>query len=434
MYGRKEVPVSGFASCSHICQPVPGFRSKRSSPRTRAAQQVTSATATIDKPQTAAAPAASLDWSQLAQQMDSQSPLQIIDHALATFGDEVAIAFSGAEDVAVIEYAHLTGRPFRVFSLDTGRLDKETYELFDRVERHYNIRIEYTFPDAQETMDLVRAKGMFSFYQDGHQECCRVRKVRPLRRQLKTLKAWITGQRRDQSPGTRAAVSVVQVDPAFEGTSGGPGSLVKYNPLAGMTGKETWNFLRVMDVPVNELHSKGYVSIGCQPCTRPVLPNQHEREGRWWWEDAAGKECGLHSGNVSVGSAEQGSKAEAQRDLWPEGKVQALSQEELSSLACSESREQDTLVALYAPWCQYSQAMEGSYSELAEQYAARGSHVRIAKFQADTDREFSQQTFGLQTFPTIVMLPKSRKQYIRYPSERRDVETLDLWIKSVVGQ
>ena len=119
--------------------------------------------------------ATQLDWKSLATNMDDLSPIEIMDHALATFGDEIAIAFSGAEDVAVIEYAKLTGRPFRVFSLDTGRLDKETYELFDAVEKHYGINIEYTFPDAQECMDLVREKGMFSFYEDGHQECCRVR-------------------------------------------------------------------------------------------------------------------------------------------------------------------------------------------------------------------------------------------------------------------
>lgn len=148
-------------------------------------------------------------------------------------------------------------------SLDTGRLNPETYRLFDSVEKHYGIRIEYTFPDTQEVVDLVREKGMFSFYEDGHGECCRVRKVRPLRKQLTTLKAWITGQRKDQSPGacwcpaiarpntcvpagTRAAVPVVQVDPVFEGVTGGAGSLIKYNPLSNITSAEVWNFLRVM--------------------------------------------------------------------------------------------------------------------------------------------------------------------------------------------
>jgi len=205
---------------------------------------------------------------------------------------------SGAEDVALIEYAKLTGRAFRVFSLDTGRLNPETYQLFDAVEKHYGIRIEYMFPDAVEVQALVRSKGLFSFYEDGHQECCRVRKVRPLRRALKGLRAWITGQRKDQSPGTRSEIPVVEVDPVFEGMDGGIGSLVKWNPVANVKGNDIWNFLRTMNVPVNSLHSKGYVSIGCEPCTRPVLPGQHEREGRWWWEDAKAKECGLHKGNL----------------------------------------------------------------------------------------------------------------------------------------
>jgi adenylyl-sulfate reductase (glutathione) len=164
--------------------------------------------------------------------------------------------FSGAEDVALIEYAKLTGRPFRVFSLDTGRLNPETYQLFDKVEKHYGIRIEYMFPDASEVQELVRTKGLFSFYEDGHQECCRVRKVRPLRRALKGLRAWITGQRKDQSPGTRASIPLVQVDPSFEGLDGGAGSLVKWNPVANVDGKDIWTFLRTMDVPVNTLHAQ----------------------------------------------------------------------------------------------------------------------------------------------------------------------------------
>lgn len=193
--------------------------------------------------------------------------------------------FSGAEDVALIEYARLTGRPFRVFSLDTGRLNPETYQFFDAVEKHYNIRIEYVFPEAVEVQGLVRNKGLFSFYEDGHQECCRVRKVRPLRKALKGLRAWITGQRKDQSPGTRASIPVVQVmlkpsrtcsvllalpgmkeerislvgmqvDPSFEGVDGGPGSLIKWNPVANVQGEDIWSLLRIMNVPVNSLHSQ----------------------------------------------------------------------------------------------------------------------------------------------------------------------------------
>jgi phosphoadenosine phosphosulfate reductase len=116
----------------------------------------------------------------------------------------------------------------------------------------------------------------------------------PLRRKLATLDAWITGQRRDQSPSTRASVPVVQVDSAF---STPEHTLVKFNPLASWSSAEVWRYIRDNDVPYNELHARGFVSIGCEPCTRAVLPNQHEREGRWWWEDATVKECGLHAGN-----------------------------------------------------------------------------------------------------------------------------------------
>ncbi|KAK9827682.1 hypothetical protein WJX81_008004 [Elliptochloris bilobata] len=371
-----------------------------------------------------------LDFDSLARDMDLKSPLEIMDFALEKFGSDIAIAFSGAEDVALIEYAHLTGRPFRVFSLDTGRLNPETYRLFDKVEKHYGIHIEYTIPDAQETTDLVRAKGMFSFYEDGHQECCRVRKVRPLRRQLTGLKAWITGQRKDQSPGTRAAVPVVQVDPVFEGLEGGPGSLVKFNPLSNVSSAEVWNFLRIMGVPTNELHACGYISIGCEPCTRAVLPNQHEREGRWWWEDTGAKECGLHSGNMVASAAAQAA-GEQQRDLWVGGAVEALDKPQLQALLAGP-RKRHTMVVFYAPWCPFSQAMEPAYEELAQRYAGFNT-LQVAKFQADIERDFASGKFGMKTFPTIYMLPRGRSDFVPYPSERRDTDTLDMWAKSLVG-
>lgn len=243
---------------------------------------------------------AAVDFDALGERFakEGASPVEVIDHALTTFPGQVAIAFSGAEDVVLVEYAHRTGKPYRVFALDTGRLHAETYKFFAKVEAHYGIRIEYTFPDSAEVEALVNEKGLFSFYEDGHQECCRARKVRPLRKKLGTLAAWITGQRKDQSPGTRTAVPVVQVDPAFKGL--GDSTLIKYNPLSDVSSEQVWATIRMTEVPFNELHNKGYISIGCEPCTRPVLPNQHEREGRWWWEEATQKECGLHKGNLST--------------------------------------------------------------------------------------------------------------------------------------
>ncbi|KAI8106140.1 hypothetical protein M9435_000687 [Picochlorum sp. BPE23] len=373
----------------------------------------------------------SASWEKVAESLDSKSPLEIMDHALSTFEGDVAIAFSGAEDVALIEYAHLTGKQYRVFSLDTGRLNPETYRLFDAVEKHYGIRIEYTFPEAEEVVDLVRSKGMFSFYEDGHQECCRVRKVRPLRKQLKGLKAWITGQRKDQSPGTRQGVPVVEVDPVFEGLEGGAGSLIKYNPLSNMSSAEVWNFLRVMGVPTNELHTCGYVSIGCEPCTRPVLPNQAEREGRWWWEDSSSKECGLHSGNIVQGAVDQASEEEKVEDLFKSNAVEPLNKDALQRVL-DGPRDVDMLVVLYAPWCRFCKAMEEDYEDLAARVADRKG-IRVAKFQADIERDFAESRFGLKTFPHIAMLPASGSagESIKFGSERRDPDTLEMWINAL---
>lgn len=228
------------------------------------------------------------------------SPAERLAHTLDTYGTDCAISFSGAEDVLLVEYAQQWsrargGKPYRVFSLDTGRLHAETYRLFQAVEERYQIHIEYCFPAAPAVETLVRAKGQFSFYQDGHKECCDIRKVAPLRKQLGGLRAWITGQRRDQSP-TRGNVPFNQLDPAFRGANGG--DLQKFNPLAETTSADVWLAIRALEVPYNALHDRGFVSIGCEPCTKAILPSQHEREGRWWWEEGTKKECGLHSGNL----------------------------------------------------------------------------------------------------------------------------------------
>ncbi|CAA0825169.1 5-adenylylsulfate reductase 3- chloroplastic [Striga hermonthica] len=372
------------------------------------------------------------DYVKLADELENASPLEIMDKALDMFGNDIAIAFSGAEDVALIEYAHLTGRPFRVFSLDTGRLNPETYKLFDSVEKHYNIRIEYIFPESSEVEALVRSKGLFSFYEDGHQECCRVRKVRPLRRALRGLRAWITGQRKDQSPGTRSEIPTVQLDPAFVGLDGGPGSLVKWNPLANVRGNDVWNFLRAMNVPVNSLHAQGYVSIGCEPCTRPVLPGQHEREGRWWWEDAKAKECGLHKGNIKEekNSNLNGGAHTNEPDLFKSKNVVSLARPGIENLLRMENRREAWVVVLYAPWCGFCQAMEGSYDELAGRLV--GSRVRVGKFRADGEEKgFAQGKLGLGSFPTIIFFPKHTSRPVKYSSEKRDVESLMAFVKAL---
>lgn len=227
--------------------------------------------------------------------LKNQSAKDIITHGLKHFASEIAISFSGAEDVVLIDLASKANVPFRVFTLDTGRLHQETYEYLEVIRKHYDITIEVCTPNSDALSELVTQKGMFSFFTDGHKECCGIRKVKPLRAKLETLSAWITGQRQDQSPGTRTDIPVIQLDESF-GSQERP--LLKYNPLANWSSERVWGYIRSNNVPYNALHGKGFTSIGCQPCTRPVLPNQHEREGRWWWEEATQKECGLHMINV----------------------------------------------------------------------------------------------------------------------------------------
>jgi phosphoadenosine phosphosulfate reductase len=234
------------------------------------------------------------DIQTLQTELQNKNPRVILKKALELF-DNIAISFSGAEDVVLIDMAVKIRPDIQVFSLDTGRLHPETYRFIETVRKHYGIAIDVLTPDRELLDSLVKTKGLFSFYEDGHHECCGIRKVEPLKRKLAHLDAWITGQRKDQSLDTRQNIPEVQVDTAF---STPDHQLVKFNPLLNWTSAQVWDYIEAYQVPFNEVHRRGYISIGCEPCTRPVLPNQHERAGRWWWEDAAKKECGLHAGNV----------------------------------------------------------------------------------------------------------------------------------------
>ena len=181
----------------------------------------------------------------LASEYTDKSPSEILELALSQEG-EIAISFSGAEDVVLIDMASHLGKPFRVFSLDTGRLHAETYQFIETVRKHYKIDIEICFPETEAIQQLTTEKGLFSFYRDGHQECCGIRKVKPLRKKLATLDGWVTGQRKDQSPGTRNEIPVVQADAGFSG----PGKqLIKYNPLAKWSSADVWNYIRMMEIP-----------------------------------------------------------------------------------------------------------------------------------------------------------------------------------------
>lgn len=225
----------------------------------------------------------------------SRTPRERVREVIDQF-DRIGIAFSGAEDIMLVDLAVKARKDVCVFTLDTGRLHPETYRFLEQVNAHYGIKIEVLFPEAVEVQQLVATKGLFSFYKDGHSECCRIRKVVPLQKKLANLDAWLTGQRQDQSI-TRQALAIIEKDTQL----GEDRELIKVNPLFDQSSQAVWDYIRMMELPFNPLHQQGYVSIGCEPCTRPILPHQDAREGRWWWEEATHKECGLHATNTSAG-------------------------------------------------------------------------------------------------------------------------------------
>ena len=231
--------------------------------------------------------------SQLNTDFEKLHPKEILAH-VSELIPNLVLAFSGAEDVALIDMAVKKQLKPSVFTLDTGRLHAETYRFLEQVRIHYDIQIETLFPEAREVTNLIKNKGLFSFYTDEHEECCDIRKVQPLRQKLATVDAWITGQRQDQSP-SRTDVPLIQIDTTF---STKDHQVIKINPMAKWTSFEVWSYIRLLELPYNKLHDKGMASIGCEPCTRAIGPGQHEREGRWWWEEATIKECGLHLTNL----------------------------------------------------------------------------------------------------------------------------------------
>ena len=194
----------------------------------------------------------------------------------------------GAEDMVILDLIARDGLAIQIFTLDSGRLPKETYALIDKVRRQYALDIDAYKPWPESVDAYVAEHGVDGFYEGVEQRkaCCAVRKVEPLRRALAGKRGWVTGLRRDQSE-TRAAIPEAEHDAGY--------NLWKFSPLADWTDADVWNYLRENSVPWNPLHDRGYPSIGCEPCTRAVKAGEHPRAGRWWWEqDGAKKECGLH--------------------------------------------------------------------------------------------------------------------------------------------
>jgi phosphoadenosine phosphosulfate reductase len=210
--------------------------------------------------------------------------------AIETLGaDRVALSASfGPEDIVLLDLLRDIEPEPRVFTLDTGRLPQQTYDLMDRVRDFFKIDIEVFFPDAESVESMVRERGVNLFYNsiDERRRCCDVRKVEPLGRALATVDGWITGLRRDQIQ-TRAATPKIGFDLEH-------GLIWKVAPLVEWTEQEVWAHIRRRGLPYNTLHDHGYPSIGCAPCSRAVAPGDDPRSGRWWWELPEDRECGLH--------------------------------------------------------------------------------------------------------------------------------------------
>lgn len=196
----------------------------------------------------------------------------------------------GAEDMVMTHAIFTADLPITVFTLDTGRLHDETLTMIDTVEQRYGHRLQVFAPDVDAVAAHVAEHGAYAFYEsvDLRKACCGIRKVEPLRRALAGRGAWLTGQRREQAV-SRGELPEEEQDPVF--------GLYKFNPLAEWTQEDVWTAIDRLNIPYNPLHDKGYPSIGCEPCTRAVREGEDLRAGRWWWEIAGGKECGLHAGN-----------------------------------------------------------------------------------------------------------------------------------------
>ena len=225
---------------------------------------------------------------QLNEQWTGLDAREILEKALLTFGAKITFASSmGAEDQVITYLLSKINKQASVFTLDTGRVFPETYELLHKTVNRYGLAIKSYSPDTLELEEMVNSRGINLFYEsiENRKLCCHVRKIVPLRRALTGMDAWITGLRRDQSV-TRTDLRIVEWDES--------NGLIKINPLLEWSEEQVWDFIKSNDIPYNKLHDQGFPSIGCQPCTRAIEKGEDLRAGRWWWEMPDSKECGLH--------------------------------------------------------------------------------------------------------------------------------------------
>ncbi len=226
---------------------------------------------------------------QLNEKLQGKSSVEILEYIASHYPGTVKFASSmGAEDQVITHMLANLDSPMEIFTLDTGRMFPETYDLIEKTEARYKLKIKIFFPDAASVEKMVNEKGINLFYRsiENRKQCCGLRKIEPLKRALNGLKGWVTGLRKEQST-TRTNMKIVEWDENNQ--------MLKFNPLLHWSEKQLWDYIKKNNVPYNVLHDKGFPSIGCQPCTRAVAPGEDVRSGRWWWENPETKECGLHA-------------------------------------------------------------------------------------------------------------------------------------------
>jgi phosphoadenosine phosphosulfate reductase len=220
--------------------------------------------------------------------LNKYSAEDVLKWAESTYKGRVIFSSAiGPECQVLLDMIQQNSIDIPIFTLDTGRLFNETYNLISKTEKHYGIKIRMYFPDATDVEKMVSRFGINLFYEniDLRKECCHVRKLQPLERALEGIECWITGLRKERSE-TRDNMKILELDEKR--------NLIKINPLINWTESQIWNYIKKYNVPYNVLHDQRYSSVGCACCTRPIQSGDHPRSGRWWWEKPEHKECGLH--------------------------------------------------------------------------------------------------------------------------------------------
>jgi len=224
----------------------------------------------------------------LNQRYSQATAEELLSGFLDEFKGKIALSSSlGIEDQVLTHIVCNIDKTTKIFTLDTGRLFPETYDLIHRTNHKYGIKLSVYFPEASQVEEMVNTKGINLFFEsvENRKLCCNIRKIQPLKRAFAGLEVWICGLRREQSV-TRHDMQRIEWDKA--------NGIIKLNPLIDWTEEEVWKFVKDHGIPYNPLHDKGYPSIGCQPCTRAIFSGEDIRAGRWWWENPDTKECGLH--------------------------------------------------------------------------------------------------------------------------------------------